>query len=77
MRSIARDQHHWVVQPLVEAGLTLEEIRVLVFRLGFDAIVDAEQGTASDPMALVGDQRMAVRAAWAETIDRLLALDRR
>lgn len=77
MTSLARDSHDWVVQPLVGAGLDLEEIRALLFRLGFDAIVDADQGTGSDPMALVGDQPVEVRGAWAETIDRLLTLDRR
>ena len=75
VRPLALAQQYWVVQPLIDVGLDLEEIRSLVFRLGFDAIVDVDQGTASDPMALVADQRVEVRAAWARTIGRMLALD--
>ncbi len=77
MSPLAQEHQHWFVQPLVDAGLDLEQIRTLVFRLGFDAIVDADRSTASDPMAHVRDQRAEVRAAWAETIGRLLALGAR
>jgi hypothetical protein len=74
VRSIAHEQPNWVVQPLVEAGLTAEEIRVLLVRLCFDAMVQAGPVTLADAMAPVRDRPAEVRAAWAETIDRLVRL---
>ncbi len=75
MGPIAREQQHWVVQPLMDAGLSLEEIRVLVFRLSFDAIVHADRGAHPDVLSLVRDQPVEVQAAWAHTIGRLIMLD--
>jgi hypothetical protein len=61
-----------MVQPLLEAGLNVEEIRVLVFRLSFETVVGIDRGAPGDLMTLVDDQPAEVRAAWAETIDRMV-----
>lgn len=62
----------WVIQPLVDAGLGPEQIRVLLFRLAFDAIVTEGRGTEASAQAVVSDQPAAVRAAWTETVGRML-----
>jgi hypothetical protein len=72
VRSIAPEHQHWIVQPLLDAGLDLDEIRALVFRLGFETIADADPGAPADLMSLVVDQPARVRAAWAEMIDRMV-----
>jgi hypothetical protein len=74
VRSTAPEHQRWLVQPLLDAGLDLDEIRALVFRLGFESIAEAEQGAPRDLMSLVADQPAAVRAAWAEMIDRMVAV---
>ena len=66
----------WVLQPLVDAGLPPEQIRDLVFRLGFDAVVEGERGTVGSVQRLVEDQPPQVRDAWARTVGRLLDCDR-
>ncbi len=57
-------EHHWLIQPLLDAGMRLEEIRTLVVRLACE-----EDGV----LALVADQPPRVRAAWHEMIGRMLA----
>jgi hypothetical protein len=64
-------QHYWIIEPLLEAGLDLEQIRVLLFRLAFEAIV----GDSTAPAALVGDQPPAVQAAWQRAIGRMIIGD--
>ena len=62
---MAQEQHHWLIQPLLEAGMGLEEIRTLVVRLACE-----DDGV----LRLVGDQPAVVQAAWHETISRMIAL---
>ncbi len=66
MEDIGCPEHHWLIEPLLDAGMTLEEIRTLVVRLACedDAV-----------LRLVADQPPRVRAAWHETIGRMLATD--
>jgi len=66
---------HWVLQPLVDAGLPPEQIRDLVFRLGFDAVVHGGGGTVGSVRDVVQDQPVEVQDAWARVIGRLLRLD--
>jgi hypothetical protein len=73
VRPRAREQS-WVIQPLVDAGLSAEEIGVLLVRLSFDDIVHADRTTPADAMAPVRDRPARVRAAWAEVIDRMVRL---
>ncbi len=68
----APEQQYWIIEPLLEAGLDLEQIRVLLFRLAFDAIV-GEGDTALT--ALVGDQPPAVQTAWRHAIGRMIIGD--
>ena len=63
MGPVAQEQHHWLIQPLLEAGMGLEEIRALVVRLACE-----EDGV----LRLVSDQPARVQAAWHETIGRML-----
>jgi hypothetical protein len=72
VRSIAQEQHYWVVQPLVDAGLAQDEIRALLVRLGLDAMLQPVPASPADAMAPVRDRPAEVRAAWAEMIDRMV-----
>lgn len=59
------EEHVWLVEPLLDAGMPLEEIRTLVVRLA------CEDGGV---LSLVADQPPRVQAAWHETIGRMIAL---
>jgi hypothetical protein len=71
----APEQQYWIIQPLLDAGLGLDEIRTLVFDLGFQAIVSADGGTVADVLEVVRDRPVAVRLAWQAMIGRMLDLD--
>jgi hypothetical protein len=73
---LSLQQHEWVIRPLIDAGLGLDRIRDLLFRLGFEAIVSEGRGTAAQVTTMVRDQPAHVRAAWTEVIDRMIALSR-
>jgi hypothetical protein len=66
------EQSIWVIEPLLDAGLDLDEIRVLVFRLAFQTIVDVPTATLLD---LAGDRPTEVQAAWLHTIGRMISGD--
>ena len=68
----APEQQLWIIEPLLDAGLDLEQIRTLLFRLAFEAIVG--DGTA-DPTDVVEDQPPAVQAAWRHALSRMLTGD--
>jgi hypothetical protein len=68
---LGRETPLWVVQPLLDAGLGLEQIGCLVFRLAFEGVVGEGRG----PHHLVADRPPEVRAAWARTVGRLLLLE--
>jgi hypothetical protein len=72
MRQVSRELQNWLIEPLLDVGLDLEEIRSLVFRLGFEAVVCAERGTSAGVHRLVGDQPIEVQVAWAQMVDRLV-----
>lgn len=74
MGSFAPEQCHWVVEPLLDAGLDLEAIRALVFRMGFEGIVADYRGTPASITDVVQDEPAEVRRAWRAAIFRLLAL---
>ncbi|TQN44170.1 hypothetical protein FHU33_3663 [Blastococcus colisei] len=74
MGSLSPQQCEWVVRPLIDAGLGLDRIRDLVFRLGFEAIVSEGRGTVAQVTTMVSDEPAHVRAAWHEVIDRMIAL---
>ena len=64
----------WVIAPLLEAGLTVDQVEALVFRLGFEAVVSGGRGTAASVHALVAAEPPPVQAAWATTIGRMIEL---
>lgn len=55
-------------------GPDLDEVRALVFRLGFEAIVGESRGTVASVTSVVSDEPMEVQAAWAKMIDRQITL---
>ena len=70
--SFAPEQCRWLIAPLLDAGLDLERIRTLVFRLGFQAVTDPGQGGLID---VVRHEPAEVRAAWAAMLQLMLLLD--
>ena len=58
-------------RPSLEAGLDLERIRTLVFRLGFQAVVDPGRDELVD---VVRSEPAEVRAAWEAMLRRMLFL---
>ena len=65
------EERRWIIAPLLDAGLTPEEIEVLLVRLGFEAVVRGRDLDAS-VRRLVDGQPVRVRAAWVETVSRLI-----
>jgi hypothetical protein len=74
--SLSPQQYEWIIRPLVDAGLGLDRVRDLLFRLGFEAIVSEGRGTAAQVVQLVEAEPPHVRAAWHEVIGRMIALHR-
>jgi hypothetical protein len=74
--SLTPEQQYWVIRPLVDAGLGMDRIRDLLFRLSFEEIVSEGQNTMACVTTVVSDQPVEIRAAWAEVIGRMLTLDR-
>jgi hypothetical protein len=66
------DPRQWILQPLVDAGLPPETITDLLFRLSFEAVA-REGGLDDGACAVVDGQPAAVRAAWVETLSRMIA----
>ena len=74
MGSLSPEQHYRIIEPLVDAGLDLEQVRDLLFRLAFDAIVSEGGATVSCLTDVVRDQPPEVRAAWIRVVGRMIAL---
>jgi hypothetical protein len=72
--SRSSEQLYRVIEPLVDAGLELEQIRTLLFRVAFDAVIGEGTTTVADVTAVVGDQPPDVQAAWMRVIGRMIAL---
>jgi hypothetical protein len=70
--SLAPDQQHWLIEPLLAAGMDLDEIRSLVTHLAAEA--GTGPGGAAGMTSLVEDRPPEVRAAWTEMIGRMLQL---
>jgi hypothetical protein len=64
-------QQLWIIAPLLEAGLGLDEVRELLFLVNCELQLDRGP-TAPGPIALLCDRRPRIRAAWIETVDRML-----
>ena len=71
MGGFTPQQFHWVIAPLLAAGLALDEVRDHLFRLAFDGIVSGGRAGVGH---LVSDQPDHLRAAWVEVVDRMIRL---
>ena len=74
MGQLESKQVQWVVEPLLEAGLTVDQVEVLVFRLGFEAVVSEGRGTVASVHTVVAAESPEVQAAWAVTVGRMIEL---
>jgi hypothetical protein len=74
MGPLTPEQRYWVISPLVDAGLGLDRIRDLLFRLGFEAIVGEGTATLTSLTDVVRDQPDDVQAAWTEVVGRMIAV---
>ncbi|WP_158544863.1 hypothetical protein [Blastococcus sp. TF02-09] len=66
------DPRQWILQPLVDAGLPSETITDLLLRLSVEAVAgtgDLDGGAH----AVVDGRPSDVRAAWVETLSRMIA----
>jgi hypothetical protein len=61
------EQEHcyWLIEPLLAAGMDLDGVRTRIVRLALDP-------GPRNLARLVDDQPPHVRAAWTETIERML-----
>ncbi|MGY1714763.1 hypothetical protein [Geodermatophilus nigrescens] len=71
--SVPPARQRWLLQPLVDAGLTDDEIADLVVGLAFDGVVAGRAPAPGRLDAMVGQRPAAVRAAWFEVLDRMTA----
>jgi hypothetical protein len=69
---VAPEQRYWIIEPLIDAGLELDQIRDLLFRISFDAIVNEGRCLVASVTELVGDQPAEIQAAWTTTVGRML-----
>lgn len=74
--SLSPRPDEWVIRPLLDAGLGLDRIRDLLFRLGFEAIVSGGRGTAAQVSTMISSEPPHVQAAWHEVIGRMLSMHR-
>jgi hypothetical protein len=70
--SVPPDHQRWLVQPLIDAGLVEDEVRDLLFRLAFEAIVDDRPDGAPTLADLARDKAPSVHQAWIGVLDRML-----
>ncbi|MCZ2830621.1 hypothetical protein O2W14_17425 [Modestobacter sp. VKM Ac-2986] len=74
MEQHAHAQVHRVIEPLLEAGLTVDRVEALVVRLAFEAVVGTGPGTVADVHTVVAAESPEVQAAWAVTVGRMMEL---
>ena len=74
MGSLSAEQRYRIIEPLVDAGLEPEQIRDLLFRLAFDAVISGGSTTVADVTTVVRDQSPEVRTAWMRVIGRMIVL---
>ncbi|MGY1663939.1 hypothetical protein ACI78Q_22135 [Geodermatophilus sp. SYSU D00705] len=73
---LTEEERHWIIQPLLDAGLELEEICELVFRLSFEILVNEGPSALADLRNVVEGQPGDIQAAWVRTIDRMITVGR-
>lgn len=73
MRAIPPDPQLWLVQPLIDAGMTTDHLQRLLYRVAFESIVCERPDGAAALVDLVRDQPPTVHRAWVEVLDRMLS----
>ena len=63
----------WIVEPLLDAGIDVDDVRTLLFRVTFECLTGG-RNDISDVSAFLGEQPPPVRAAWVETVNRMLGM---
>lgn len=64
----------WIIQPLLEVGLGLDEVCELLFLVSFRSMANPERCDVLDATEFLGHRSASVRAAWIETVDRMLGI---
>jgi hypothetical protein len=70
-----RNRLGWAVQPLLDAGLGLDEVRELVFRLAFEAVVTGTGGALPGRADALEGRSAELGRAWHRTLLRLALVD--
>lgn len=65
------EQGRTVLQPLLDAGVSVEDLRAMLFEVAFAGIVGGSELDASLRDVVAG-RPAAVQAAWVQVIDRML-----
>ena len=65
------DVPQWIVQPLVDAGLSAPAITELLFDLAFE-VATADGGVDERVRALVAGHPSPVQTAWIDVVSRML-----
>ena len=64
-------QPQWIVAPLLHAVLHVDDVRTLLLRVTFECLTGG-RSDLSDVSTFLGEQPPLVRAAWVETVNRML-----
>lgn len=73
MTALTREHQFWLIQPLLDVGLAVDEVRELLFRLAFEVIVCERPDGAPALADLARDKSPAVHQAWMGVLDRMLS----
>lgn len=71
MTTAAGVEQALIIQPLLDAGVPVEDLRAMLFEVAFAAIVGEPELDACLRRVVAG-RPAAVRAAWIETISRMI-----
>lgn len=69
--TVSPTRQRWLLQPLVDAGLSSAQIADLVVGLAFEGVVAGRAPAPGRLHAMAGHHPAAVRAAWLEVLDRM------
>ncbi|MGY1749126.1 hypothetical protein [Modestobacter sp. SYSU DS0511] len=75
MAEFDADGPGWVLEPLLGAGLSVDQAGDLLFRLAFEVMVSEVRGARLPTTGALAEQPDAVRTAWEQTLLRLMLVD--
>jgi hypothetical protein len=70
--TVGSSEDLWMIEPLLEAGLDLDDVRTLLTRVCFECLVSDGRCDVPDAITFLPLPSNALRAAWIETVDRML-----